>query len=263
MAKIQVKPTNSARLRAEPSTTNDKNVIGMSPASTIIEHVTLSDDGQWYEIQNMYIHASTVNVLEADPTVDPTPTPTRPLNPIPNIKLDPLKVPYRSQWDVDANNRTADCGQTCVAMLAQHHGIKVKINDLRFQSQPSGLSSSMDLVNNLGSVNIKASYRLIDPVLNDEGIMVPPQLEAELPAICLVSYAGFDRTSIQDKKYTGWHWLILLAVDPVLKNVIVNDPDFWAPRREEGNRKHFTYNEWNKAFIPYSGGKLQYVYTLE
>ena len=261
MAKIQVKNQNSARLRSSPTTFSDQNIIGSAPGSTFIENATLNEDQSWYELPPVYIHVSTVNVLVPDVvSVDPTPTPSVPL---PNTG--PLKVPYRSQWDVDANNRTADCGQTCVAMLAQWKGVNVKINDLRFQSQPSGLSSSQDLVNNLHSIGIQSSYMLIDPPhmgVND--VMIPPELLNNLPAICLVSYNGFDRASVQDRKYNGWHWLILLQDDVLTKQVVVNDPDFWAPQREQGNKKHYSYAEWNKAFIPSpgSGGKLQFVHLI-
>ena len=254
MATIQVKPNNSARLRSEADINNNYNVIGSVPASTTINNAVLSEDNQWYEISTTFIHASTVNVLVPDET-DPT-SPTHPSK----LQLDPLKVPYRSQWDVDANNRTADCGQTCVAMLAQWKGFPVKINDLRFQSQPSGLSSCQDLVNNFNGIGIKADFRLINPGSTISNTMLPDSLLADLPAICLVSYAGFERISVQDKKYTGWHWLVLLGIDDMTKQVITNDPDFWPTRREEGHKKRYTYTEWNKAFTPYSGGKLQYVY---
>ena len=43
--------------------------------------------------------------------------------------------------------------------------------------------------------------------------MITDELLHSLPAICLISYAGFDRLSVQDKKYTGWHWLVLLGID--------------------------------------------------
>jgi hypothetical protein len=254
MATIQTKSTSSARIRTDPDINSSINILGTIPASTTIHNAVLSEDSMWYEISTVYIHASTVNVLVPDET-DPT-SPTHPSK----LQLDPLKVPYRSQWDVDANNRTADCGQTCVAMLAQWKGFPVKINDLRFQSQPSGLSSCQDLVNNFNSIGIRSEFRLLDPTTSINNTMLPEQLLADLPAICLVSYAGFDRLSVQDKKYTGWHWLVLLGIDNMTHQVITNDPDFWPTRREEGHKKRYTFDEWNKAFIPYSNGKLQYVY---
>lgn len=252
MATIQTK--SNVRLRTDPDLNSATNILGSIPAATTINNATLSEDGMWYEIPNVYIHASTIKVLVADET-DPT-SPTHPSK----LQLDPLKVPYRSQWDSDANNRTADCGQTCVAMLAQWKGFPVKVNDLRFQSQPTGLSSSQDLVNNFNGIGIRSDYKLLDPVTSIPGTMIPEEIINDLPAICLVSYAGFDRLSVQDKKYTGWHWLILLGIDNMTHEVITNDPDFWPTRREEGHKKRYTFAEWAKAFTPYSNGKLQYVY---
>lgn len=256
MAKIQVKSQHNARIRSTPDLADAENILSTIQPSTVIEHATLSEDGQWYEISNLYVHASTVNVLVADNSDPSSPSNGTSLN------RDPIKVPYRSQWDADANNRTADCGQTCVSMIAQWMGVNTRINDLRFQSQPSGLSSGQDLVNNFNSLGLKATFKAIDPVTAISGTMIPEDLLHNLPAICLVSYAGFDRLSVQDKKYTGWHWLILLGYDDETHQVITNDPDFWPARREEGHKKRYTYAEWTKAFIPYSNGKLQFV-TLQ
>lgn len=253
MAKIQIKPQHNARLRSQPNLNDANNILSTIGPSVVIENATLSEDGQWYELSNLYVHSSTVNVLVAD-NLDPS----SPSNGT-SSNRDPLKVPYRSQWDADANNRTADCGQTCVAMVSQWMGVNTRINDLRFQSQPTGLSSGQDLVNNFNALGLKAVSKTNDPVSIVTGTMITDELLHSLPAICLVSYAGFDRLSVQDKKYTGWHWLVLLGIDNETHQVITNDPDFWPSRREEGHKKRYTYAEWSQAFIPYSNGKLQYV----
>ena len=72
---------------------------------------------------------------------------------------DPLKVPYRSQWDADANNKDSGLRTNLLlAMVSQWMGVNTRINDLRFQSQPAGLSSGQDLVNNFNALGLKAKF---------------------------------------------------------------------------------------------------------
>lgn len=39
-----------------------------------------------------------------------------------------LSVPYRSQWDEDANTHSADCGPTCVAMILNFKQVNITPN---------------------------------------------------------------------------------------------------------------------------------------
>jgi hypothetical protein len=180
--------------------------------------------GDWWQVPGGFVHASMVEQVETTPDTH-TGVPTD-------------QVPYRSQWDIDANNRSSDCGQTCVAMLAEWRGVKVNVNDLRFQSSASGLSNANDLITNFKSIGLSAR-KVVSPLGE-----TPP-----LPAICLMWYGGLRRENVQDKKYKGWHWLVLLEVTDT--QVITHDPDFWQPRRAEGAFKPYSLEEWKAAFIPF------------
>ncbi|MBL8156157.1 MAG: hypothetical protein JNM70_18400 [Anaerolineae bacterium] len=213
---------DGVRLRASPEF-NDNNIIRLLSRGTQFENAELV--GDWWRVSQGYIHASMIEVLQD----------------IPDVPVVHDEVPYRSQWDVDANNRTADCGQTCVAMLAEWRGRCVEVNDLHFQSHPNGLSTAQNLIDNFRGVNLTAETVSL-PVCN-----APP-----MPAICLVWYGGFLRENVQDKHYTGWHWLVLLERHD--DYVVTHDPDYWGSWRYKGKRKQYSIEEWRAAFIPYGGG---------
>ncbi len=198
------------------------NVIKLLPAGAEVEGAKLS--GDWWQVPGGFVHASMIETVETTPDN--------------HIGIPSEQVPYRSQWDNDANNRTSDCGQTCVAMLAEWRGVKVNVNDLRFQSSASGLSTADDLIANLKSVGLSAR-KVVSPIGETPS----------LPAICQMWYGGLLRENVQDKKYKGWHWVVLLEVKDT--QVITHDPDFWPPRRGEGAFKAYSLDEWKAAFIPF------------
>lgn len=74
------------------------------------------------------------------------------------------------------------------------------------------------------------------------------------PAVCLVKYSGFNRSSVQDVNFKGWHWLILLAEDRL--SVVTHDPDWWGTRRNEGAFKVYSRVEWDAAFSPYGSHRV-------
>lgn len=150
-----------------------------------------------------------------------------------------MDIPYRSQWDPDANQRRNDCGPACVAMVLDAFGKHVEINQL----------SQIDI-----SDDGTTATELIS-LLARNGVIHPRRVAAFTPpAICLVRYSGFARASVQDKRYTGWHWVVLLDIDP--QKVIVHDPDWWGSRRDEGASHVFSRAEWDAAFIPYGNQGL-------
>src|SRR5689334_9767500 len=106
--------------------------------------------------------------------------------------------PYRSQWDLDASHKRNDCGPACVAMVLDAFGTHVDINTISAEIMPGqdiGTDAG-DLVSALQKRGVTASTWHITNR--------PP-----LPFIALVEYSGFDRASVQDVNFTGWHWLIV------------------------------------------------------
>ncbi|MCA9909383.1 MAG: LysM peptidoglycan-binding domain-containing protein, partial [Anaerolineae bacterium] len=220
---------HGVRLRSAPDF--GSNVIVLLGKDTEFGNASLS--GDWWQVQcqgtSGYIHMSMVEM------VVPNPDPVVP----PNV------IVYRSQWDVDASNRVNDCGQTCVAMLAGSRGVYVKINDLPYQSTTTGISSADDLVRNFNHLGLTTAR-----VVN-----LPLSSRSPRNSICLIWYGGLERNSVQDKGFTDWHWVIFLRT--TRNRVVVHDPDFWRPRRDEGAEKQYSKAEWNAAFIPYGSGSTR------
>jgi hypothetical protein len=225
--RIKVKE-NKVRLRRSPSIA-PTNVVRLLVQGTVFDNA--EKQGDWWKTNEGYIHNSMVEVVADTPPKQPETPPEVP-------KPTNGAVPYRSQWDTDASSRSSDCGQTCVAMLAEWKGIHVKVNDLRFQSSAKGLTTPQDLLKNMSSVGLKG--RIID---------VPMGAKPSTPAICLIWYGGLKRSNVQDKSFRGWHWLILLEQNA--SYVVTHDPDYFNPRRDEGAFKRYGIDEWNAAFLPY------------
>lgn len=201
----------------------DSNVLQFLPRYSTFQNAKLQ--GEWWVVSGGagFIHTSGAEIVRE-----------------PNHPQEIPSIPYRSQWDVDANNRTDDCGQTCVAMLAEWRGVHVPVNDLPHQSVPAGDSTALDLVQNFAWHAVKLPAHIVT---------VPMNTTAPLASICLIWYGGIQRSSVQDVNFTGWHWVVL--IDDQADHVLVHDPDFWGDRRSEGSCKRYSKEEWNQAFIPY------------
>lgn len=161
-----------------------------------------------------------------------------------------MTIPYRSQWDPDATLTRQDCGPACVAMVLQDEGQIVPINTITAELMGPGETgtTAFDLQSSLEKRGV--------PTEVWRGTSQPTS-----PAICLVKYSGFKRENVQDKKFMGWHWLILLSIGP--DKVVVHDPDWWDPRRDEGSNKVYSRAEWDAAFIPYGVSKIALTWEMK
>lgn len=154
-----------------------------------------------------------------------------------------MNYPYRSQWATDASTHRNDCGPACLAMVMSAFGLSTtidKISSLLMGAKDIG-TDQRPLADFLTANGIKATVW--------SGLGNPP-----VPSICLVKYSGFERKNVQDRNFTGWHWLLLLENSTT--GVTVHDPDWWAPTEQGGANKHYSVKEWANAFIPYQGTKL-------
>lgn len=133
-------------------------------------------------------------------------------------------VPYRSQWDADAQRVKSDCGPACVAMLLEYHGVKITIDDI---SALCGLGSDKKYTT---STDLASASKKCGLVLDTVTGWTLEQFAARCPCIVLVHYGTFaDRL---DQNYTSGHWVVLLGVYD--NQAIYHDPDWWPPRRDEG-----------------------------
>jgi hypothetical protein len=140
-------------------------------------------------------------------------------------------VPYRSQWDKDADfsGSTADCGPACVAMVLEFYGRVIDINQL---SRDAGLTSNRhftlpaDLIRaaSLYGTTLVRRYACTLDTLADE-------IAARRPVICLIHYGALD-TLRQDRNYNIGHWIVVVGVDD--KSVYIHDPDWQVLHRDQG-----------------------------
>jgi hypothetical protein len=227
--------SNSGRIRTTPQMVTTDNVFG-----TTIANKTLTSNkmvGDFYCVE-LFVHK---DIVKTEVVAPPPPH--------------EMNVPYRSQWDTDANNRSSDCGQTCVAMLAEWRGVRVAVNDLRVQSATNGLSTGEDLVANFKKIGMSA---IVQYIVAGDVVNLEPE---KLPCICLVRYGEFKRSNVQDDAFMGWHWLVLLQQNTD-GSVLTHDPNFWGTRRSEGDRKVYTKDEWDRAFVGQSSPHRRIIVRL-
>ncbi len=144
-------------------------------------------------------------------------------------------IPYISQWNTTtAYRRKDDCGQTCVAMLAAWVGKKVHVNSLPYQSTGTGISSAADLIMNFRHIKL-------------DGVFARIKVKDLQPGdICLIQYKHIGTDHRQDKKFGGLHWLVFVAFEG--DNVIVNDPNYYGKREQEGEYKRYPLLDFSASF---------------
>jgi ABC-type bacteriocin/lantibiotic exporter with double-glycine peptidase domain len=132
-------------------------------------------------------------------------------------------VPYRSQWEEDAQAQTGDCGSACLAMLIEwRSGSRVNIDHLSYEAgmRKPGKNYTLpaDLINAAAFHGLHLEQRT-NPTLHD----------VKLPAIVLVHYGGMPR---MDTNYTKGHWVVVTKITDAA--VTYHDPDWKGSRMFEG-----------------------------
>jgi len=157
-----------------------------------------------------------------------------------------LNVPYRSQWDVDANKSTTDCGPACLAMVLSYYGHQVSINDLFAASgvepgQYVGFGQLQAIARDYGvTFKYGANHSLND---------LKRWIDEGKPAIALVKYSHWSQiepgVSTQDG-FNGPHFVLVVGYGD--GNIYINDPNYWPPRRQEGHKKVWSEVLFNLAW---------------
>ncbi len=202
MPSIKLDIFQSTNVRGAPSMGN--NVILVADNKPVFPNVV--DVGSFWEAR-VYIAKEAAHVISQPPS-------------------NGIRIPYRSQWDVDANNRASDCGMACVAMVAESKGVKVPINSI-LPASPQGWSTGRELASALRGLGLPA----VESSSDKPG------------SIVLVKYGELpDRMDT----FSGLHWMVIL--EKTASGVIVHDPDWWGSRRNEGENKWYPLAAWNTAF---------------
>jgi nucleoid-associated protein YgaU/uncharacterized protein YvpB len=157
-----------------------------------------------------------------------------------------LDVPYRSQWDDDANKSTTDCGPACLAMVLDYYGKRANINELfdatgAEAGQYVGFGQLQQVARAYGvTFRYGANYRLND---------LKRWIDEDKPAIALVKYSHWSEldagVSTQDT-FTGPHFVVIVGYGD--GSIYINDPNYWPPRRGEGHRKAWSEVLFNLAW---------------
>ncbi len=157
-----------------------------------------------------------------------------------------LDVPYRSQWDHDANKSNTDCGPACLAMVLGYYGTQAAINDLFTATgvEPGKLIGFGQLQQVARSYGITFEYSA-NHKLRD----LKQWIDEAKPVIALVKYSYWSEIeaglSTQDT-YTGPHFVVVVGYGD--GNIYINDPNYWPPRREEGHTKAWSEVLFNLAW---------------
>ena len=159
-----------------------------------------------------------------------------------------LKIPYRSQWDSDAKDHSADCGPTSVAMLLNGKRVAITPDELyTYIGVRPKFTYIPDLKNaawGAGQLNLTyKAYANSSQALQE----LRKNIDDGHAFIALVKYKPWIKLTGNQFEYG--HFLVVTGYDD--GHVFVHDPLFglWA-RREKGEYFRFT----NKQFLDGWGG---------
>ena len=163
-----------------------------------------------------------------------------------------LKIPYRSQWDPDAKDHSADCGPTSLAMLLTGLGDPIG-PDALYQyighRDYSQYTSFGDLARAAKARGVTMTPRQFtsETALNE----LKALLDGGLAPVALINYAFWD--ALVKNGFRGSHFVLVTGYDDA--NVFVHDPLFRDKRREEGNFHAFTYKQFTDAWGGFKPGE--------
>jgi LysM repeat protein/uncharacterized protein YvpB len=196
-------------------------------------------------------------VTTTPPPVPTTPTPPAPTTPaaggVPRfISTRPgevlLNVPYYSQEDPDAKYAGADCGPTCLRMLVGWHRLHklgedskdLKVDDVTKAVGIRGGQFSFPV--QLVRAAEKYGLKLIETrKLNLPAIQA--EIDAGRPVISLIHYGTLSKR--QNQRFRGGHFVVVVGYNE--RDVILNDPDWWGERRNEGKLFRVPRSEFETA----------------
>jgi uncharacterized protein YvpB len=152
-----------------------------------------------------------------------------------------IDVPYRSQWDADAQLSTGDCGIVSVAMICNWKGISITPDQL---IRKAGLATGRSLYSfaelMLAGKAVGLNFRYVRPARWDD---IRAELDAGRPVIPLLRYG--ELIGNQDVTFTGGHFLVVVGYDT--EHVICNDSNFWASRRLEGYQRRISHDRFERC----------------
>ena len=150
------------------------------------------------------------------------------------IKLD---IPYRSQWDNDARDHSADCGPTCLAMVLNYFGVDITPDGVYKHipgKGPKDFTSIQEMIRAGNAENVQLERKQFGP--NDALRHLRANVDAGNVMIALVSYAPWK--PITGNQFTRGHFVVVTGYDD--DHVYINDPLFglWVDREQGASFSH-------------------------
>lgn len=161
-----------------------------------------------------------------------------------------LSVPYKSQWDQDAQHDNADCGPTSLAMLCTALGDPVG-PDLLYQyinqidpatGKKKWGTNASDLIKAAKGRGLTLNRKTFLPSTAVDDLK--RTIDGGTPFIALVNYAFWD--PIVHNGFKGPHFVLVVGYDN--SNIYIHDPLFKGNRREQGNYCAYTYKDFTAAW---------------
>jgi uncharacterized protein YvpB len=151
-----------------------------------------------------------------------------------------LEVPYKSQWDPDADDAKNDCGCSSLAMLLSYLGKEVTTNEVY-----EATGEKADDGTNFEQLVVAAKkfgFDLIgsaNKTLND----LKSLIDNSILGMVVVHYGFLNG---RQDPYKGPHILVVSGYDD--KYIYTEDPDFAYSRRDEGHKKVYLIEDFDKGW---------------
>lgn len=155
-------------------------------------------------------------------------------------------IPYKSQYDPDANAFRNDCGPACLAMLLNAFGYSASTNVVyaKTGAKPNNYVSVAQLMRVALSYQVPFDYyarwnldQLLDAVHKGKGI------------IALVHYGAWSQINpgiSTQNTFEGPHFVVVVGADD--QHIFINDPLWKEMRRSQGFRKAWKHNQFMEAW---------------
>jgi hypothetical protein len=155
-------------------------------------------------------------------------------------------IPYKSQYDLDADEFRNDCGPACLAMLLNAFGHNVSTNVVyaKTGAKPNNYVSVTQLMRVAVSYEVPFDYfgrwtlpQLLEATQNGKGV------------IALIHYGALSLINpgiSTQNKFEGPHFVVVVGADD--RHIFVNDPLWKENRRSQGFRKAWTHTQFMEAW---------------
>ena len=155
-------------------------------------------------------------------------------------------IPYKSQYDADAEDFRNDCGPASLAMILHAFGVNVSTNTVyrKTGTKAHRYVSISQLMRAGLSYGAPFEYFYnwdLERLLN--------ALRQGRPLITLVHYGAWSQLNpgiSTQNSFRGPHFVVVLGFDD--QHIFVNDPLWKEERRAEGYRRAWTYDEFLAAW---------------